>query len=74
MNPPTGALLGDRFEVLQVLGSGSTARGILVADHEHDERTRVLKVGLDDTATPRLQEEAEVLTALAQQQPPVPGW
>ncbi|NKZ67071.1 protein kinase [Rhodococcus hoagii] len=73
LNPPTGALLGDRFEVLQVLGSGSTARGILVADHEHDERTRVLKVGLDDTATPRLQEEAEVLTALAQQQPQVPG-
>lgn len=73
LNPPTGALLGDRFEVLQVLGSGSTARGILVTDHDHDERTRVLKVGLDDTATHRLQEEAEVLATLAQQQPPVPG-
>ncbi|GAA4479469.1 hypothetical protein GCM10023094_24630 [Rhodococcus olei] len=73
LNPPTGALLDDRFEVLQVLGSGSTARGILVADHDADGRQRVLKVGLDNTATHRLQDEAEVLTTLAQQQPPVPG-
>lgn len=73
LNPPTGALLDDRFEVLQVLGSGSTARGILVADHDADGRQRVLKVGLDDTATHRLRDEAEVLTTLAQQQPPVPG-
>ncbi|WP_138997409.1 protein kinase domain-containing protein [Rhodococcus zopfii] len=73
LNPPTGALLDDRFEVLQVLGSGSTARGILVADHDADGRQRVLKVGLDDTAAHRLRDEAEVLTTLAQQQPPVPG-
>ncbi|MFD4368677.1 NERD domain-containing protein [Rhodococcus sp. NPDC058521] len=73
LSPPTGALLGERFEVLQSLGSGSTARGILVADQEDDGRRRVLKVGLDDTATARLHDEAEVLTTLAQQQPPVPG-
>ncbi|MDG3017209.1 protein kinase domain-containing protein [Speluncibacter jeojiensis] len=73
LNPPTGALLDDRFEVQSVLGSGSTARGILVTDRHHDDRTRVLKVGLDDTAAHRLRDEAEVLTTLAQQQPPVPG-
>jgi serine/threonine protein kinase len=73
LNPPINALLVDRFEVLQILGAGSTARGILVADHNYDGRSRVLKVGLDDSANARLREEAEVLTQLAQQDPAVPG-
>ncbi|MGF0247799.1 protein kinase domain-containing protein [Rhodococcus erythropolis] len=73
LNPPTGALLSDRFEVVQILGAGSTARGILVTDHDYDGRLRVLKVGLDNSATSRLREEAEVLTQLAQQNPAVPG-
>ncbi|MFH5230376.1 protein kinase domain-containing protein [Antrihabitans spumae] len=73
LNPTPGALLNDRFEVVRVLGSGSTARGVLVIDRDHDDRLRVLKVGLDDSAVSRLRDEAEVLTRLAQQQPPVPG-
>ncbi|MEU1950839.1 protein kinase domain-containing protein [Nocardia rhamnosiphila] len=73
LNPAPGALLGGRFDVVRVLGAGSTARGVLVTDREHDDRLRVLKVGLDDAATSRLHEEAQVLTELARQSPPVPG-
>ena len=73
LNPAPGALLGDRFEVVRVLGAGSTARGVLVTDREHDDRLRVLKVGRDDAATARLHDEAQVLAELARQSPPVPG-
>ncbi|WP_063049767.1 protein kinase domain-containing protein [Nocardia arthritidis] len=73
LNPAPGALLGGRFEVVRVLGAGSTARGVLVTDREHDDRLRVLKVGLDDSAVTRLHDEAQVLTELARQSPPVPG-
>ncbi|MXQ77396.1 protein kinase [Rhodococcus rhodochrous] len=73
LNPAPGALLGGRFDVVRVLGAGSTARGVLVTDREHDDRLRVLKVGLDDAATERLHDEALVLTELARQSPPVPG-
>ncbi|WP_051714485.1 protein kinase domain-containing protein [Nocardia rhamnosiphila] len=73
LNPAPGSLLGGRFEVMRVLGAGSTARGVLVADREHDDHLRVLKVGLDDAATSRLHDEAQVLTELARQSPPVPG-
>ncbi|WP_242496868.1 NERD domain-containing protein [Rhodococcus sp. Q1] len=73
LNPAPGALLGGRFDVVRVLGAGSTARGVLVTDREHDDRLRVLKVGLDDAATERLHNEALVLTELARQSPPVPG-
>ncbi|OLL18358.1 serine/threonine protein kinase [Rhodococcus sp. M8] len=73
LNPAPGALLGGRFDVVRVLGAGSTARGVLVTDREHDDRLRVLKVGLDDAATARLHDEAQVLTELARQSPPVPG-
>lgn len=73
LNPAPGSLLGGRFDVVRVLGAGSTARGVLVTDREHDDRLRVLKVGLDDAATSRLHDEAQVLTELAKQTPPVPG-
>ncbi|MBF6301581.1 protein kinase [Nocardia amamiensis] len=73
LNPAPGSLLGGRFEVVRVLGAGSTARGVLVTDREHDDRLRVLKVGLDDSAVTRLHDEAQVLAELARQSPPVPG-
>jgi serine/threonine protein kinase len=73
LNPAPGSLLGGRFDVVRVLGAGSTARGVLVTDREHDDHLRVLKVGLDDAATSRLHDEAQVLTELARQSPPVPG-
>ncbi|WP_280447668.1 protein kinase domain-containing protein [Nocardia cyriacigeorgica] len=73
LNPAPGALLGGRFDVVRVLGAGSTARGVLVTDRDDDDRLRVLKVGLDDAATSRLHDEAQVLTELAKQTPPVPG-
>ncbi|MFC8385747.1 protein kinase [Nocardia sp. NPDC057272] len=73
LNPAPGSLLGGRFDVVRVLGAGSTARGVLVTDREHDDRMRVLKVGLDEASTSRLHEEAQVLVELAKQNPPVPG-
>ncbi|MFI7171644.1 protein kinase domain-containing protein [Rhodococcoides fascians] len=73
LNPAPGAVLSDRFEVVRVLGSGSTARGVLVHDRAHDDVLRVLKVGLDDSAVARLRDEAEVLTQIGTQKPPVSG-
>lgn len=73
LNPAPGGLLSGRFEVVRVLGAGSTARGVLVTDRDHDDRLRVLKVGLDESATARLHDEAQVLTQLAAQSPPVSG-
>ncbi|MDV7091093.1 protein kinase domain-containing protein [Rhodococcus opacus] len=73
LNPAPGGLLSGRFEVVRVLGAGSTARGVLVTDRDHDDRLRVLKVGLDESATARLRDEAQVLTQLAAQSPPVAG-
>ncbi len=74
LNPlPDDELADGRFTVVRVLGAGSTARGILVLDNSADGERRVLKVGLDDSKTARLYEEAEVLTKLGQQEPKVPG-
>ncbi|SFA56417.1 Serine/threonine protein kinase [Rhodococcoides kroppenstedtii] len=73
LNPTPGALLSGRFEVVKVLGSGSTARGVLVQDRNHDDALRVLKIGLDDSAVDRLRDEAEVLSTIAALAPPVPG-
>lgn len=73
LNPAIEDLIDGRFEVIEVLGSGSTARGILVTDTEADDAKRVLKVGLDDAAASRLREEAEVLRLLATAPEPVPG-
>lgn len=73
LNPTPGAILSGRFEVVKILGSGSTARGVLVRDHDNDDALRVLKVGLDDSAVERLRDEAEVLATIATLVPPVPG-
>ncbi|WP_254358766.1 protein kinase domain-containing protein [Mycolicibacterium peregrinum] len=73
LNPAIQDMIDGRYEVIEVLGSGSTARGILVVDTEADDEKRVLKVGLDDAAAARLHEEAEVLRLLADAPQPVPG-
>ena len=73
LNPAIDDLIDGRFEVIEILGSGSTARGMLVADTADDNRRRVLKVGLDDAAAARLREEAEVLLQLAAGPHLVPG-
>lgn len=57
-------VLGEgRFRVLKRLGKGSTAVGLLVEDTTltTKNRERVLKVALDEKASGRLVEEAEVL-------------
>jgi serine/threonine protein kinase len=59
-----GMLLGQRFELVRRLGSGSTAVALLVVDRAADGERRVLKVALDDAAAARLRGEAEVLAAL----------
>lgn len=73
LNPAIDDLIDGRFEVIEILGSGSTARGILVADTADDNRRRVLKVGVDNAAAHRLREEAEVLTQLAAATQALPG-
>ncbi len=55
------ALIGNRFVLQKILGSGSTATGLLVKDTEFDDDLRVLKVALNDDAATRLRAEAEVL-------------
>lgn len=65
-----GTLLGDRFELVRRLGSGSTAVGLLVTDHQANEARRVLKIALDDGAARRLHDEAEVLSALGRKKHP----
>jgi serine/threonine protein kinase len=64
LDAPPGTLIGERFELVRRLGSGSTAVGLLVKDRQSGDEARVLKVALDDTAARRLDAEAEVLTAL----------
>ncbi|WP_202927006.1 protein kinase domain-containing protein [Gordonia desulfuricans] len=74
LNPlPDDELADGRFTVVKLLGAGSTARGVLVLDNSAAGERRVLKVGLDDSKTARLYDEAEVLTKLGQQQPTIPG-
>jgi len=73
LNPAIDDLIDGRFEVIEILGSGSTARGVLVTDTAADNTKRVLKVGLDDAAAARLRDEAEVLIQLAAAPRPVPG-
>ncbi len=61
-------VLGEgRFTVLKRLGKGSTAVGLLVEDATltTKNRERVLKVALDEKASDRLVEEAEVLRRLS---------
>ena len=64
--PMIDGLIADRFVVKQVLGSGSTALGILVEDTDGPTRVKkVLKVARDERAAARLRDEAEVLRSLA---------
>ena len=69
LDAPAGTLLSQRFELISVLGSGSTARALLVADRTAGDERRVLKVALNDAAADRLRGEAEVLAALPRQHP-----
>lgn len=65
--PMIDGLIADRFMVRQVLGSGSTALGILVEDTDSsDNAKKVLKVARDERAAERLRVEAEVLRSLAE--------
>ncbi|MFC7752058.1 protein kinase domain-containing protein [Tsukamurella soli] len=73
LNPAQDDLIAERFLVQRVLGSGSTARGVLVKDEAANDAERVLKVGLDDTAAARLEGEAETLKVLGEQDPKISG-
>lgn len=65
--PMIDGKIADRFVVRQVLGSGSTALGILVEDTDDpDVPKKVLKVARDERAAERLHSEAQVLRTLAQ--------
>lgn len=65
--PMIDGLIADRFMVKQVLGSGSTALGVLVEDTDSPTNAKkVLKVARDERAAERLHVEAEVLRSLAQ--------
>ncbi|WP_257478501.1 BREX system serine/threonine kinase PglW [Acidipropionibacterium jensenii] len=66
---PRDAVAGDqlangRFTVLKRLGKGSTAVGLLVDDNSLHSKTRerVLKVALDERASRRLSDEADILS------------
>lgn len=57
-----GEVIDHRFEVLDRLGTGSTARALLVRDTTRsDGRPVVLKIALDEDKAGRLRDEAEVL-------------
>lgn len=73
LNPAQDDVIDDRFDVVKVLGAGSTARGILVRDREADDAERVLKVGIDDGAASRLADEAETLRSVADLAPSLTG-
>jgi serine/threonine protein kinase len=70
LDAPPGTLLGDRFELIRRLGSGSTAVGLLVTDRTADDQRRVLKVAKDDAAARRLDDEADVLSSLGKRRSP----
>jgi len=61
-----GAVIQGRFKLVKILGSGSTATGLLVRDNEADDEKRVLKVAHHADAAARLEQEAGVLTNLGQ--------
>lgn len=68
LETPIGKVIDGRLEVLKVLGSGSTARGIAVVDIEDESSTpRVLKMSTaaDNNAT--LAAEADTLRTLDKQ-------
>ncbi|MGP6174058.1 protein kinase domain-containing protein [Corynebacterium sp. A21] len=65
LQTPIGELIDGRLEVLKVLGSGSTARGISVVDVNDESSTpRVLKMATSANKATTLVEEAQTLRAL----------
>ncbi|MEU5535135.1 BREX system serine/threonine kinase PglW [Streptomyces sp. NPDC020362] len=63
---PPGTLLQGRWRVRRRLGTGSTARALLVLDEQQgkSDAFAVLKVALDDDKSEALQREAETLGRL----------
>ncbi|MYU55018.1 MULTISPECIES: BREX system serine/threonine kinase PglW [Streptomyces] len=63
---PAGTLLQRRWRVRRRLGTGSTARALLVLDEQQgkNDAFAVLKVALDDDKSEALQREAETLGRL----------
>lgn len=61
---PGAELAGGRFTYQRRLGAGSTAVGILVADHQVGDAQRVLKVAKNAEAAERLHAEAQILGRL----------
>ncbi|MFE2212184.1 BREX system serine/threonine kinase PglW [Streptomyces canus] len=63
---PPGTLLQGRWRVRRRLGTGSTARALLVLDEQQgkNDAFAVLKVALDDDKSEALQREAETLGRL----------
>ncbi|MFE7071891.1 BREX system serine/threonine kinase PglW [Streptomyces sp. NPDC057620] len=63
---PPGTLLQGRWRVRRRLGTGSTARALLVLDEQQgkNDAFAVLKVALDDDKSEALQTEAETLGKL----------
>lgn len=56
--------IGDRWEMVRLLGSGATARVLLLREREEPQRYFALKVPHDTTCSQRLQEEAGILARL----------
>ncbi|WIM67641.1 NERD domain-containing protein [Corynebacterium breve] len=69
-NPALNAKINDRFRVDEVLGAGSTARGLLVTDlQDIDADQRVLKVALDEDKHGRLDGEAATIQEIHEKLP-----
>ncbi|RNE49229.1 protein kinase domain-containing protein [Corynebacterium alimapuense] len=65
LHTPIGGLIDDRLEVIKVLGSGSTARGISVSNiNDEPAKTHVLKMGITPDKASTLAAEAETLRRL----------
>lgn len=60
-------LAGDRFEVVQRLGRGSTAIALLVTDSENQKQLCVLKVAEDPANNDRITDEALALDGIKHQ-------
>ena len=59
-----GEVLGDRFEVQENRGHGSTGTALLVDDYERTLTGVILKIARDDASARRLADEAAVIAQL----------
>lgn len=59
-----GEMLGDRFEVQEHRGHGSTGTALLVDDYDRGLTGVILKIARDDAAARRLVDEAAVIAQL----------